>query len=131
MQISRAQLEEMVAHAREVAPEECCGMVAVRDGVVTDVHRASNAEASPYRFVIEPREQLELMNRIDAAGAEIGAIYHSHTRSAPKPSETDMIFARGWPGVLWVIVGLAEDQPAVRTWRIDDGQISEVELEVA
>ena len=130
MRIRAALLEEMVSHARQEAPNECCGMVAGRDGHAVAVHRAINAEASPFRFVIDGREQLQILNRIEADGTDLAAIYHSHTRTPPEPSQTDINFARNWPGVLWVIVGLLGDEATVQTWRIDDGQVSEVELEV-
>ncbi|MBV9195554.1 MAG: M67 family metallopeptidase [Solirubrobacterales bacterium] len=130
MRIRAALLEEMVSHARQEAPNECCGMVASRDGEAVAVHRAANAEASPLRFVIDSREQLQLMNRIEDAGLDIGAIYHSHTRTAPEPSQTDITFARGWPGVVWIIVGLNGPAPDVRAWLIDDGVVFETELVV-
>jgi proteasome lid subunit RPN8/RPN11 len=128
MRISRSLLDQMVAHAREEEPNECCGMVASQDGEAITVHRATNVEASPLRFVIDSREQFELMNQIEGAGLEMGAIYHSHTRTAPEPSQTDITFARGWPGVVWIIVGLQGDEPDVRAWLINDGDVSEAEL---
>jgi proteasome lid subunit RPN8/RPN11 len=130
MKISRDLYEEMIAHAREEAPNECCGMVGSTDGRARAVYRAVNAEASPLRFRIEPEEQLELHNKIEDAGLELGAIYHSHTRTEPKPSQTDINFAKLWPGVLWIIVGLNGGEAEVRTWRIDDGQVSDAELVV-
>ena len=130
MKIARAQYEEMIAHAREEAPNECCGMVGSNNGQALAVYRAVNAEASPLRFRIDPEEQLELHNKIEEAGLELGAIYHSHTRTAPRPSQTDINFAKLWPGVLWIIVGLAGDEAEVRTWRIEDGQVSDAELVV-
>ena len=130
MRIARELFEEMIAHAREDAPNECCGMVGSTDGRAVAVYRAVNAEASPLRFRIDPDEQLELHNRIDEAGLELGAIYHSHTRTAPRPSQTDINFAKLWPGVLWIIVGLDGDDADVQTWRIDDGRVSDAELVV-
>ena len=66
---------------------------------------------------------------IEDAGGELGAIYHSHTRSDPYPSQTDINFAAGWPGVEWIIVGLRRDgEPRVRSYRIEDGRVAEVEL---
>jgi [CysO sulfur-carrier protein]-S-L-cysteine hydrolase len=130
MKISRQLYEEMIAHAREEAPNECCGMVGSDDGEAHAVYRAVNAEASPLRFRIDPEEQLELHNRIEDAGLELGAIYHSHTRTEPRPSQTDINFAKLWPGVLWIIVGLANGEADVRTWRIDDGRVSDAELTV-
>jgi proteasome lid subunit RPN8/RPN11 len=130
MKISRELYEAMVEHARAEAPNECCGMVASRDGAAVRVYPATNAEASPFRFVIDAREQLEIHNEIEAAELDLGAIYHSHTRTEPKPSQTDINFSKAWPGVLWIIVGLAGEDAQVRTWRIDDGQVSEAELVV-
>ncbi|MEA2158910.1 MAG: [CysO sulfur-carrier protein]-S-L-cysteine hydrolase [Solirubrobacteraceae bacterium] len=130
MRIARGLYEEMVSHAREEAPNECCGMVAARDGEIVKVYRATNVEASPFRFVIDGREQLKIYNEIESAELELGAIYHSHTRTEPKPSQTDINFGKAWPGVLWIIVGLSGDEVQVRTWRIDDNKVSEAELVV-
>lgn len=130
MKISAALLQEMVDHARIDAPDECCGMVARSGETLVRVHTAANAEASPFRFVIAPREQLQIIDAIEDSGAELGAIYHSHTRTAPEPSQTDINFAASWPGVLWIIIGLAGPAPEVRTWRIDGPEVSEVELEI-
>jgi proteasome lid subunit RPN8/RPN11 len=130
MRISRALFDEMIEHARHEAPNECCGMLGTRDGHAVEIYRATNIAASPLRFEIDPREQLRLYNEIESAGLDLGAIYHSHTRTEPAPSQTDINFAYGWPGVLWVIVGLAGEEPEVRTWLIDDGRVSERELTV-
>ena len=130
MKIARDLYDEMIEHAREEAPNECCGMVGSSNGEALAVYRAVNAEASPLRFRIDPEEQLELNNRMEEAGLELGAIYHSHTRTEPRPSQTDINFAKLWPGVLWIIVGLADGEVDVRTWRIDDGKVADAELVV-
>jgi [CysO sulfur-carrier protein]-S-L-cysteine hydrolase len=130
MRIARELYDEMVSHARTEAPNECCGVVEARDGEAVKLHRATNIHASPLKFEIGPEELLAINEAIDDAGDDIGAIYHSHTRTAPKPSETDITFARGHPGVLWIIVGLRGDAPEVRTWLIADGHVSEAELVV-
>jgi proteasome lid subunit RPN8/RPN11 len=130
MRIARGLYEHMIEHARDEAPNECCGMIAGHGGNVVKVFRATNIEHSHLRFMIDPKEQLQIDRAIDDAGLELTAIYHSHTRTEAKPSETDLIFAKLWPGVLWVIVGLANDEPDVRIWRIDNGQAAEAELVV-
>ena len=129
MRISRQLLDEVIAHAREDAPNECCGMIATSDGQAVQVHRARNKAASPFRYEMEPKEQLRIQNAIDDAGLELGAIYHSHTRSAPEPSQTDINLAF-YPEALYVIVGLKSPEPDVRAWRIVDGQVSEAALEI-
>lgn len=130
MRIPQHLYREMVEHARQEAPNECCGMVAGHDGHAVRVYRATNAAASPLRFEIDPREQIRLHNEIEAAGWDLTAIYHSHTRTAPAPSQTDINFAHGWPGVLWIIVGLAGEEVEVRMWRIEKGRATEAELAV-
>ena len=131
MRIARTLYDEMIDHARAEAPNECVGLVASRGGEAVAVHRARNAEASRLRFSIDSMEQLRLTNEIDDAGLEIGAIYHSHTRTAPRPSQTDINFAKGWPGVLWIIIGLANGEPEVKTYEIRDGHVSEADLQIS
>jgi len=136
MDISADLLAEIVAHAREEAPNECCGVVAVtpsRDGEpvrATRVRRARNVHASPKRFEIDGRDVLAATNEFDDAGWEIGAIYHSHTHTPPYPSQTDINFAENWPGVEWIIVGLADPSaPEIRSYLIEKGAVREVALE--
>jgi proteasome lid subunit RPN8/RPN11 len=129
MRISRRLLDELIAHARADAPNECCGMIAARDGEAVAVHRATNTAASPLRYVIDGKEQYEIQTAIEDAGLDLGAIYHSHTRSAPEPSQTDINLAF-YPEALYVIVGVQHEQPDVRAWRIVGGEVSEAALEV-
>ena len=130
MRIPRSLLDELVEHALEDAPNECCGMVAARDGEAVRVHRARNAAASPLRYEIDGMEQYEIQTAIEDDGLELGAIYHSHTRSAPYPSQTDINLAF-YPESLYVIVGVKDPSaPEVKAYRILDGQVSEAELDV-
>jgi proteasome lid subunit RPN8/RPN11 len=129
MRIARALLDEVIAHARAEAPNECVGVIAARDGEAVAVHRATNAAASPLRYEIDAKELFTLHEAIDAAGLDLGAIYHSHTRSAPEPSQTDINLAF-YPEAVYIIVGLAGEEVDVRAWRIVDGKVSETALEV-
>ncbi len=129
MRISRRLLDELIAHARADAPNECCGMIAARDGEAVAVHRATNAAASPLRYEIEGREQYRIQTAIEDAGLDLGAIYHSHTRSAPEPSQTDINLAF-YPDALYVIVGVSDEEADVRAWTIVDGKVSGAVLEV-
>ncbi len=129
MRIRRSLLDELVEHARAEAPDECCGMIAALDGRAVAVHRATNTAHSPLRYEMDGKEQYALQSAIEDAGQELGAIYHSHTRSAPTPSQTDINLAF-YPESLYVIVGVKDDEPEVRAWRIVEGQVSEAELVV-
>jgi proteasome lid subunit RPN8/RPN11 len=129
LRISRQLLEEVIAHARAEAPNECCGMIATRGGEAVAVHRARNKAASPLRYEMDGLEQYQIQTAIEDAGLELGSIYHSHTRSAPRPSETDINLAF-YPDAVYLIVGVADEEPEVRAWRIVDGAVSEAALEV-
>ena len=130
MKIDRTLLDDIVAHAVRDAPNECCGIVAVRDGAATGVHATENLAASPFRFEVDGPALFGLLESIESDGGELGAIYHSHTRSDPYPSQTDVNFSSGWPGVEWIIVGVdKQGQAEVHSYLIDGGQISEVKLE--
>jgi proteasome lid subunit RPN8/RPN11 len=133
--IASTLLDEIVAHALSDPANEVCGVVAVEleparlPPRALSVHRAVNVHASPLKFEIDPAELLGLWQAIEREGLELGAIYHSHVRSAPYPSQTDINFAASWPGVEWIIVGLAhEREPDVRSYLIDGGKVSEVPL---
>jgi proteasome lid subunit RPN8/RPN11 len=137
MEIAPELVEQIVAHARAEAPNECCGVVAVASEEVGEqraramaVRCARNVHASPKRFEIDGRDVLAAMNEFEERGWEIGAIYHSHTHTAPYPSQTDVNFAANWPGVEWVIVGLGDAGAAeLRSYLIEEGVIREVALE--
>lgn len=104
-------------------------MVGGRDGVASSVYRAVNAEASPLRYGIDAAEQFRLMRRIEEGGEELSGIYHSHTKSAAYPSQTDVNLA-GWPEAVYLIVSLADDEPSVRGFWIRDGEIADAELSI-
>jgi proteasome lid subunit RPN8/RPN11 len=130
VRFSRALLEELIEHARKDLPNECCGIVASENGAAVKVFRATNAEASPVRYSLDPREQYRITMEIDEQGWELGAIYHSHTRSEAYPSQTDVNLAF-YPDAVYVIVSLRRpDDPEVRAFRIADERIEEVTLTV-
>jgi proteasome lid subunit RPN8/RPN11 len=129
MRISHALLDEVIAHARAEAPNECVGVISGRDGVAVRVIAATNAARSPLRYELEPRELLRIHEAVDESGDDLAAIYHSHTRSDPVPSQTDINLAF-YPDALYVIVGLKSGEADVRAWRIVDGDVSEAALEV-
>jgi proteasome lid subunit RPN8/RPN11 len=129
MQISRRIYDELFAHARDDAPNECCGLVGGNDGVAKSVYRARNAEASPLRYNLDPQDQFRIMTEMDERGEELSAIYHSHTASPAYPSQTDINLA-SYPDALYLIVSLAEGEEPLRGYRIEDGKVAEVELQV-
>ena len=130
MRLAQDLLAAIVEHARRDAPNECCGMVAAQGGQAVSVHAATNTAASPFRFEVDGMELHRTLTEIEDAGFDLGAIYHSHTRSEPYPSQTDINLAFH-PDALYVIVGLKDSEPDVKAWRILEGEVSAGELHVA
>jgi len=131
VKISQQLIDEMVAHAREDLPNECCGMIGGSDGAATSVIRVANSAASPLRYEMDPQEQYNALKSIEDGGDELLAIYHSHTKSAAYPSQTDVNQAVAWPEQIYVIVSLAEeDAPDVKAYLLKDLKIADVELDV-
>ncbi len=121
----------MVAHAREDLPNECCGMIGGAGGEATTVIRVANAAASPLRYEMDPQEQYNALKSIEDGGGELLAIYHSHTKSAAYPSQTDVNQAVAWPEQIYVIVSLADaEAPDVKAYLLADLRITDAELDV-
>jgi proteasome lid subunit RPN8/RPN11 len=131
MRIPKQIVDQIIAHAREETPNECCGMIGGADGDATTLYRAANAEASPLRYSLDAQDQFRIMREIEERGEELVAIYHSHTASAAYPSQTDVNLA-AYPDAVYVIVSLQDpESPEVRGFRIQDGQIGESELVIS
>ena len=126
MEFAPEHIDEIIAHAREEAPDEVCGLLAGQDGRSARVFRMVNQAHSPLRFEVDPLEVMRTLEEIDEAGLEVAGLYHSHTRTEPYPSQTDVTFAEAWPGTPWIIVGLAGDEPVVRTFRIEGPDVTEL-----
>ena len=132
MKIAQEMIDEMVAHAREDLPNECCGMIGGRDGEAARVVRVENAAASPLRYEMDPQGQYDALKAIEDDGNEMLAIYHSHTKSAAYPSQTDVNQGQNWPEQAYVIVSLEnEEAPDVKAYGLADLKIADVELDVA
>ena len=125
-------VEELVTHARTEYPNEMCGVI-VGDRPAADGGRAlrwepaRNRAASPMRYDIHPDDLYRLTVETDDAEEVFWAIVHSHTHSAPRPSLTDIGLAF-YPDALYILVSLADPEPALAAWRIVDGEVFPVEL---
>jgi len=125
-------VEAMVIHARAEYPNEMCGLV-IGDAPPADGGQplrwepARNRAASPMRYDIHPDDLYRLTVETDDAGQVFWAIVHSHTHSAPRPSLTDIGLAF-YADALYILVSLADPEPALGAWRIVGGEVFPVEL---
>ena len=128
--LDQKHAKEMVAHALEDDPNECCGILAGKDGEVLKLHRMTNVEASPYRYRMDPKELLKVYREIDDGGSDIIAIYHSHTHSEAYPSATDVRLAT-WPEARYILVSLLDKKnPPIRAFHIENGAVTEEEIRI-
>lgn len=121
--------QAIIAHARDEAPRECCGIISGKDGHPVQIYRARNVAEGNSFYELDPAQLIEFEFEImPANGTEIIAIYHSHPVSPAYPSSTDVQLAF-WTEAVYLICSLADpDRPDVRGFRIRDGNITEVGL---
>jgi proteasome lid subunit RPN8/RPN11 len=121
--------EAIIEHARRDAPRECCGIIAGRAGIPSELHALRNIAEGNRLYEVDPVQLMELeFNVLENDGAEIVAIYHSHPESPAYPSRTDVELAY-WPEAIYLICSLENPaEPSIRGFRIRDEAITEVAL---
>ncbi len=120
--------DEMIAHLRAELPLEGCGLIAIQGGEAVKVYPGTNTEASGTRYNMDLAEVVEALSEIDRNEWRLGALFHSHPRSKPMPSETDLNNAN-YPEQLMVIVSFATELPDARAFRVD-GDVRQVPIEI-
>lgn len=126
--ISYAVARQIADAAAAESPNEACGLLAGRGDTISRAISLRNAAPDPSsHFAFEPNEQLSKVKAIDAAGLDWIGVYHSHPRTAPIPSETDVAAALD-PKLLHLIVSLKDAKPAMTLWRIDTDRVSPIDL---
>ena len=121
-------LNAMIRHALADVPNECCGLLGGGSEVITSVSPAENAEASPYRFSIDFKEQRRLEEVMAAEGESLVGFYHSHTGSPARPSPTDirMMTTFFGPPIIHFVISIADRKnPEVRAFYIENGESQE------
>ena len=113
---------DLLRHAEDEAPNEACGLLALRDGVAERYIPARNGAASPYRFELETEPENWFL---EDEGFEL-AVFHSHVSSPPRPSRTDVENIGLWEGKPYLILSLRTGELA--GWRIADGRIEAEEV---
>lgn len=131
LHIKHLHLRQIVEHARKCAPQEACGLLFGRGDVVAKVWPMANIAIHPEQtYRILPQDFIQTLKQLEADGLELIGIFHSHPRSAPRPSATDIREARTNTSTLvHVIVSLKGVQAQCQAWRISrDARVSRVEL---
>jgi desampylase len=119
-------LRALIDHAREAAPDECCGLLLGRKGEIVETVRARNIAPEPAtRFLIDPADHFGAIRTARARSLEIVGFYHSHPRSAPEPSPRDLA-EFDYPDHLYVIVSVRTGPAEVGMFRLASGTFQPV-----
>lgn len=131
VRVRREILVKMQEEAAKTPAQECCGLLAGRDGVISEIFRARNAHANPATgYEIAPRELFQLMREMRAQDLQLLGIYHSHPRGENRPSPTD-IGQAFYPDTLYVILSPLPGTPQpIRAFLICDGEATEMTIEI-
>jgi proteasome lid subunit RPN8/RPN11 len=123
VRIRKAILERMAEEARRTPAQECCGLLAGRDGLITEIFPATNALASATEFEIAPEELFRIFRAMREAGLEHLGIYHSHPRGPEGPSARDVEQAN-YPEAAYFVLSPV----GVRAFEIREGKVEDLEL---
>ncbi len=130
IELGGAFFKEIVEHGLREFPNEACGLVAGNNGGPVKVFAMRNLDASPVSYRLDPKEQLRVFSEMDEEGWDLFGIYHSHTHSEAYPSETDLRLAF-YPESRYMILALSDrENPVLRAFRIEDGEVQEEELTI-
>jgi len=111
--------------------EECCGLLAGRDGIITHLFPAVNVAADPAKgYEIDPREIVGRMREFRERQLEFLGIYHSHPNGKNEPSTRDIELAYYSEAIYFIVSPLADAPKPVRAFSIRDGRAEELEIEV-
>lgn len=122
LEITEDHANEIIAHAREANPHECCGLIGgAENGVAQSVYRLRNLAAQPrVTYEAAPEDLFAAQRKMRERGEQLLAIYHSHPRAdEPYPSETDVRLAY-YPTAVYLIVGLGSEEPCLKAFRISE-----------
>lgn len=124
-------LARMLEHARGDAHQECCGVLAGRDSLITRAFAATNAAANPATgYEIAPKDLFRLMREVRGEGLELLGIYHSHPASENAPSTRDVELAYYPDAAYFIVSAVIDVARPVRAFRIRDGEVFELEIEI-
>jgi proteasome lid subunit RPN8/RPN11 len=117
VRIASGVLDAVIAHARDVAPAECCGLLLGSPDSIVESARTRNIAADPAsRFLIDPKDHIDGRREARRRSLEVVGFYHSHPRSPAAPSARDRAEA-GYPDDLYLIVSLLAEPPEILVFR--------------
>ncbi|MBK8025942.1 MAG: M67 family metallopeptidase [Chloroflexi bacterium] len=127
---------QMIRHAQSAAPDEACGVLLgnlIPNGIaqVAQVIQVENIAPDPrVTYHLDDRRLAQIMGSLERTGQDVVGFFHSHPQSDPIPSQSDVRQAY-YPDIPYLIVGLGGARPAAAAWRMRDGAVSRVDIQVS
>jgi len=130
IKISKALYAQMIDHAKKCYPQESCGLLSGKNSQADRFYTVRNMEQSSVSYLMDPKEQMRVFKMIQDDKSELLGIFHSHVASSAQPSQKDKLMAP-FPDVSYLIVSLANmDEPDLKAFKIEEGQVEELEIQV-
>jgi len=111
--ISKQFREELIKHANKQNPSEACaillGNTDEETWKTTEIFLTENIDKSEINFTISNQQLLEVYSKAEESRLDVVGIFHSHPKSEPSPSNTDIKFMKGNP-VPWIIYSGATNE---------------------
>lgn len=122
-------VDSLFVQGRSEAPNEACGYLAGKDGLVKKHYEMRNVDQSPTHFTLDPEEQFKVIREARDEGLKILAVYHTHPESAARPSKEDIRLAFD-PDISYVILSLLPGERDMGSFKIRDGKVVREFLEI-
>ena len=126
MKLSQQLLRQIHRHLESGYPDEACGVMLGKGGVIPEVVAADNqrtdlpasgGESARNRYLIDPLAYMKIEREADKRGLNVIGIYHSHPDVAARPSKFDL--ENAWPNLSYLIVSVAKGKAVEsNSWRL-------------
>ena len=129
LKIKKGVFDDMIAHAKEGFPLEVCGYLGEKNGIVSLIRQMKNTDESNEHFTFDPAEQFETIREFRKDGYKAVVVYHSHPETLARPSNEDIRLAFD-PDVSYIIVSLADNTAVVKSFIIENSNVTLEEIEI-
>lgn len=118
---------EMIEHAKSLAPVESCGYLAGIENKVEKFYPMTNIDNSPEHFSFDPKEQFSIVKQARKDGHKLLSVYHSHPASPARLSEEDIKLFND-PDPVYIIVSLLNETVDTKGFKVRKPNENEIEI---
>lgn len=127
IKIDKKYVDKIFKQGKKELPNEACGYLAGKDGVVHKLIEMTNIDESPEHFSLDPKEQFKAFNLAKSEGLSLISVYHTHPETPARPSDEDIRLAFD-PNISYVIASLSEN--TIKSFKIKGGNVTIEDLQI-